>query len=575
MRRLLFTLLALFLLGLGIAVGGILLARKGSGLPAFDGARILTLELDGRLEDYAAVVPFALPGETRPPTLAAIWRGLAAARRAPAVRGVALRLGDADFGLAKAVELRRQIDATVAAGKFVACYLDTAGEGSNGTLEYFVAAACSSLSMAPAGELNLLGLWSDALFLRGTLDKLRIEPSFLTAGQFKSAAETFTEEQHTPQARQAIERVLDGYFSQIVDGIAASRRLPPEAVRGAIDAAPLSAAAALAAGLVDQVEFPDQFEARLDELAGGAVERTGLLAWGRRHAADGRGGRRVAVVFARGVIVRGGDGFEAWSGESYIGSEGLGELLRRLAEDDGVAAVVLRVDSPGGSALASDLILRRVELLRERKPVVVSMSDVAASGGYYIAARASRIVAEPTTLTGSIGVVTGKLATARFQEELLGARHETLSRGAHAGLYSSLRPWSEGERALVERRLEEIYSRFLGHVAAGRGLPLEQVNAVAQGRVWTGADAAERGLVDELGGFDAAVAAARAAAGLGTGEGTLDFHPRPRTFFDWLAASRQAPLAGEAGRLVRLLAPPRAPLALELPPPVADLARPF
>jgi protease-4 len=213
--------------------------------------------------------------------------------------------------------------------------------------------------------------------------------------------------------------------------------------------------------------------------------------------------------------------------------------------------------------------------LAAKKPVVVSMSDVAASGGYYIAAKATRIVAEPGTLTGSIGVVTGKLATGRFQEELLGATHDVMARGGRAGLYSTLRPWSEEERAVLERRVDDIYRRFVGHVAAGRDLPIERVLEIAQGRVWTGEDALALGLVDELGGLDTAVAAARSAAGLGADQGTIELHPKPRTFFDWLSASKGSPFAAEAARLARLVAASRAPAALELPRALADLARPF
>jgi protease-4 len=574
-RRALLIFTVLALVGVLLATAGLWVARRGAGLPLAGGGRVLTLVLDSPLEDYAAQVPFTWPGERPAPTLAALWQGLRSARADASVKGIALRIVDADFGFAKAAELRRQLAATAAAGKFVACYLDTAGEGGNGTLEYFVASACPTVALAPAGELNLLGLWSDALFVRGALDKLGVEPSFLTAGQYKSAAEIFTERAHSPAAREAISAVLDGYFRQLVAGIAADRRLDPAAVGDLIDRAPLSAQEARDAGLVDALEYPDQFEARLETLAGGKLAREDLLDYARRHAAARGGARRVAVLFASGTLVRGGSGFDPWSGETFLGAESLSEQLRELAEDDGVAAVVLRVDSPGGSALASDLVLRRLELTVKEKPVVVSMSDLAASGGYYIAARATRIVAEAGTLTGSIGVVTGKLATGRFQEETLGATHDVLSRGAHAGLYSSLRPFDAAERALVARRVEDVYQRFVGHVAAGRELPRERVHELAQGRVWLGEDALAVGLVDELGGLDAAVAAARSAAGLDAGEGRLELLPRPRTFFDWLSAAPSSPFATELARLARQLAAARAPLELELPPGLVRLARPF
>jgi len=575
LRRPLLVFLALALLGGLIALGGLLLARGDASAPLLGGRRVLTRELDGELDDYTSALPFQLPGEHPQANLALLWRGLAAARADRGVRGVAVRVGAADFGLAKAEELRRQLAATAAAGKFVACYLDTAGEGANGTLEYFVASACPTLVLAPAGEVNLLGLWADSTFLRGALDKLGVEPSFLTAGRFKSAGELYTERGHSPDARAALDAVLDSYFQQLLSGIAASRHLAPDAVRALIDRAPLSGEAARAAGLVDALEYPDQFEDRLEQLAGGDYDAVDLLDYARRQTGVAVTGRRIAVLFAAGTIVRGAGGYGAWSGERYLGSESLSDELRRLAEDDDVAAVVLRVDSPGGSALASDLILRRIALLVERKPVVVSMSDLAASGGYYISSRASRIVAEAGTLTGSIGVVTGKLATGRFQQDKLGVTHDVLRRGAHAGLYSSLTPFDDEQRAVVERQLGDVYRRFLDHVAAGRKLPRARVEALAQGRVWAGEDARALGLVDELGGLDAAVAAARGAAGPAAAELPIELLPRPRGFLDWLAGVPHPPFGGELAELARALAAARAPYALELSPDLARLARPF
>jgi protease-4 len=575
LRRLFLLFAALALLGGLIAFAGFSLARGTGGAALLGGPRVLTLALDGALEDYAPEPLLSWPGERPPATVAALWRGLAAARRDPAVRGVALRVGDAAFGLAKAEELRRLLAATAADGKFVACYLDTAGEGSNGTLEYFVASACPTLVLAPAGQINLLGLWADSPFLRGSLDKLGIEPSFLTAGRFKSAGELFTEHAHSPDARAALEAVLDADFRQILSGIAAARRLAPEAVRALVDRAPLTAEEARAAGLVDALEYPDQFEARLKTLAGGDYQAVDLLDYARRHEPAAVTGRRIAVLFAAGTIVRGDGGYDPWSGETAIGAQSLSDQLRALAEDDDVLAVVLRIDSPGGSALASDLILRRLALLAERKPVVVSMSDLAASGGYYIATRASRILAEAGTLTGSIGVVTGKLATGRFQQDKLGITHDVLRRGAHAGLYSTLTPFDAGERALIERQLADVYRRFLTHVAEGRKLPLARVEDIAQGRVWSGEDALGLGLVDELGGLDAAVAAARRAAGAAASDAPLELLPRPRALFDWLGATPRAPFSDELLGLARAFAARRAPGALELPPDLARLARPF
>jgi protease IV len=459
----------------------------------------------------------------------------------------------------------------------VDCFLDTAGEGSNGTLEVYLASACSRIALSPAGELNFLGLWADSLFLRGSLDKLRIEPSFLAAGRYKSAAEAWTEVEHSPAAREAVETLLDGFYAQIIGGVAAARGLAPDAVRALVDESPLSPERARAAGLVDLVEYPDELRERLESETGTTrwvdLAEYGRAAERRARARSRRG--EIAVVFAQGTILRGAGGIDPWTGARFLGPEGVGATLAELAEDDRVRAVVLRVDSPGGSAVASDLLSRRVERLRARKPVVVSMSDVAASGGYYLAAKASRILAEPGTLTGSIGVVAGKLATGRFERELLGATRDPLARGANAGIYSSSRPFDERERALLERRIAEIYERFLALVAEGRSLSRPAVESAAQGRVWTGEDALRFGLVDALGGLDDAVAVARELAGLSADEGALRFYPRVRGWRAWLATQRPPAFLTEIAAYRALVEAPRPPELLELPAAWRALAHPF
>ncbi|MEO8198385.1 MAG: signal peptide peptidase SppA [Thermoanaerobaculia bacterium] len=587
MRRLFFLLLLATLLGVVIAGAGYLLLQQRA--PRWGAAKVLTLTLDAPLEEQALAptLPF-LGGEERA-SLALLYRGFLAARTDPTVVGVALYIQDAAFGLAKAQELRRQIAELDRAGKPVRCYLETAGEGGNGTLEYYLASACTTIALAPAGEINLLGLYADSPFLRGGLDKLRIEPSFLTAGEFKSAGEIFTKVRHSPAAKVALDALLDSFFGQIVDGIASARKSDAATVRAWIDAAPLSAAAALEKGLVDELAYPDEFRAGLDKLGEGDAEKVSFLDYARRAAARQSGGKRVAILFAQGAIVRGGGGSQPFASEVSLGSADMARELQELADDDSVVAVVLRIDSPGGSALASDLILREVEQLRAKKPVVVSMSDVAASGGYYIAARATRIVAEPATITGSIGVVTGKLATGRFQEELLGVTHDPLQRGASADLYSTLKAFDERQTALLRRRVDEIYGRFLDHVAAGRNLSRAAVEAVAAGRVWTGSDALAVGLVDELGGLDRAVALARESAKIPESDKLpLVYLPKAPSFLDLFSARDNTGLEAhllelaadhlEARLAARLGAGftarvPRPQLELELDAPWQVLAR--
>ncbi len=572
MRRLFFLLILAALLGTLVAGAGYLLSRHQS--MSWGSAKILTLTLDEPLEEQARepVLPFM--GSEEKASLALLYRGFLAARTDPSVVGVALYIRDAAFGLAKAQELRRQITELNRAGKPVRCYLETAGEGGNGTLEYYLASSCAAIALAPAGEINLLGLYADSPFLRGGLEKLKIEPSFLTAGEFKSAAEVFTQVRHSPAAKVALDALLDGFYDQIVEGIATARKSDAASVRSWVDAAPLSAAEALEKGLVDELAYPDEFRAGLDKVGPGDAQRVDFLDYARSWARRGPGGKRIAVLFAQGAIVRGSGGSDLFGRDARLGAADMASDLQELAEDDSVVAVVLRIDSPGGSALASDLILREVEQLRAKKPVVVSMSDVAASGGYYIAARATRIVAEPATITGSIGVVTGKLATGRFQEELLGVTHDPLQRGTNADLYSSLRPFDERQTALLRRRVNDIYGRFLDHVAAGRKMARSAVEAVAAGRVWTGTDALAHGLVDELGGLDRAIALAREVASIPPSEKLgLVYLPKPASFWDLFSARRRSGLEASLLRLVgaRLLAGFGAGFGAGLPHPQLEL----
>jgi protease-4 len=562
-------LLVIFALLTAVAVVAILLGRKG-GLRA-GGPTVLVLRLAGPvLEQEAPRLPFAEALHSG--SLAELYPALRSARQDPGVRGLAVYVQAADFGLAKAQELRRQLQGLRRAGKFVECFLETAGEGANGTLEYYLASACERIHLAPAGDLNLLGLYIENRFFRGTFDKLKIEPEFNQVGRYKSAVETYTRNEFTDEAEDDIRVVLDGYFTQIVSAIAAARRKTPDEVKWLIDGAPFSAEEAVKRGLVDQISYPDQFRDHLKKRVGREPSYLSIEDY-RPHRP--LAAHRIAIVFALGTIVRGRGGTAPWTEELFLGSDDMTSLLRDMAEDDSISSVVLRIDSPGGSALAADLILREVEKLRQRKPVVVSMSDTAASGGYYIAARANKIVAEPATLTGSIGVYGGKLVTRRFEEEILGLGHDTQKRGANADLYSSLERHSQHQSTRVQQLMERTYALFIGHVAAGRRMNRSAVEAIANGHVWTGAVARKLGLVDELGGLDKAVDIAREEAGIRPGETVaIDFYPPPSSWLDLFFARREPRLPAVLAEAVKALET-GSPRLLQLPPEVARLARPF
>jgi len=570
MKRLLVIFVILLVVALAAAVAGILLSR-GDG-PTLGGPTVLVWHVEGpipeqRQPDFLGLSSYAQTG-----SVAELYRGFRAARRDPSVAGLAVYLRDTGFGMAKAQEFRRQLQALSAAGKFVECYFESVGEGTNGTLGYYLATGCDRIHLAPVGSVNLLGLYADAVFLRGTLEKLEIEPEFLTVGEYKSAGEQFTRTEHSAPAREALDAVLDGEYRLIVQAIAEARGLSETEVMRLVDTAPHTAAEALEAGLVDDLLYPDEFRDLVEERAGAEPR---LVHLDRFHPRSGLGGGRVAVVFASGTIVRGRGGLEPWTEELFLGSDDMTEIFRDLAEDPSVGAVVLRVDSPGGSALASDLILREMTLLAREKPVVVSMSDVAASGGYYIASRADTIVAEASTITGSIGVITGRFATSTFENEILGFSHDPLARGANAGLWRDPAPFSPEDRAEVAAQMEEVYRAFLSHVAEGRKMTVDEVDRIARGRVWLGSDAARVGLVDELGGLDRAVELAAEAADLGDPESVrLVYHPEPLGWLELLLEERRPLLPATLRRLARSLAPAVRGV-LHAPPEVRELASPF
>lgn len=570
MRRLL--LLFLLLVGLAVAIAVVAVLQSGSGaIRSFAaGPTVLSLTLSEPLVDYAPepTLPFV---RLRPrQSLATIYRAVRRARTDQHVRAVRFYVQRAAMGFGQAQELRRLLASLRDAGKPLHCYLEGAGEGTNGTLAYYLVTACPRIALTPASDVNLIGMHIDSPFLRGALDKLRIEPDFDHVGRYKSAAESFTRSDHSEDSREALEAILDDLYGQIVGAVAEARGLPPERVRELVDRGPYTAEDALAAGLVDEIVYPDEFEQAIrDEVGENAVFPTT-----EEYAAEASRRGPLAVVFAQGTIVRGGDGLDPWTRERYIGSDDLGGLLSDLAEDETTRAVVLRVDSPGGSALASELILRQAQRLAEAKPLVVSMSSLAASGGYYISSGARSIVAEAGTLTGSIGVVGGKLATRNFQQELLGITHDTLQRGANADFYSALDTFTPEQAETYHRQMEAVYERFVSHVAEGRGLSHDEVAAIAEGRVWSGERARDIGLVDEIGGLDRALEIAAEGAGLDLSTTAVSYYPSPPSLLDWIEDDGLPSLAVDPADLLRALGP-RTPRSLELPPDLARLARPF
>jgi protease-4 len=431
---------------------------------------------------------------------------------------------------AKVQEVRDAITDFRTSGKPIVAYLEYGGEQ-----EFYLASACDKVFLMPAASLDLTGMASYELFLRGTLEKIGAYPDALHIGDYKTASNTFTERTYTPQHREMAESLNTDLYEQLIRGLAEGRHKTEKEIRDLIDHGPFLPEDAVRAGLVDDVAYEDEIDDKV-ALAGDDVHYLDQREY-RQILPSSLGlntGPRIAVIYAVGIISSGESNYDSPQGQ-VVGADTIVEYLRKARADDSVRAIVLRVDSPGGSAIASDVIWREVVLTRNVKPVIASMSDVAASGGYYIAMPAHTIVAEPATLTGSIGVVMIKFVIDGTLKKM-GMNMEGVSNGRYAELYSPVRPFSPEERAKVEEHMQATYDVFVEKAAAGRNTTPERIDAVAQGRVWTGHQAKQIGLVDELGGLERALAIAKQHAKLAPdSEVELVVYPPRKSIYEVLA----------------------------------------
>lgn len=500
---------------------------------------VLELDLEQALDEGGGGAAL-LGGEGR--TLLDALLALRAAKTDPDVVAVVARVGGSGQGIATAQELRAAIAELRAAGKPAFAYAETFGEMSPGTSGYALATAFDEIWLQPSGELNLTRASGEAMFLRGAFDKAGVVPQISQRKEYKNAANQYMQTSLTDAHREAMTALLASIESQVVDDIAQGRpRLgDAAAVRQLLSGGPLSAQAALERGLVDKLGYRDEMlaalQTRLVQAGTLGSEAKPRFLWLHKYAERAelptreRLGRAVALIVAHGAVTRGRSNADPLSGESTFGSDTISAALRAAAADDDVAAILLRVDSPGGSYVASDTIWREVARARDNgKPVVVSMGDLAASGGYFVAMGADRVFASRGTLTGSIGVFGGKVVTTGLWDKV-GVGFETVASGTDVDTtyFSTDHPYSERAQAWLDGELDRIYGDFTGKAAQGRKMPLEQLEPLAHGRVWSGADAKARGLVDDLGGFLAALDAAAAAGGLAADEVVLREFPRRR-----------------------------------------------
>jgi protease-4 len=486
---------------------------------------ILELDLTDGISESRPADPVSAVLARNRMVLSDVLDGLRRARNDRRVVALVARLGGRNLGLAVVQELWRAIRDFAAAGKATVAWAESFGEFSAGNVQYYLATAFDTIWLQPSGDLGLTGIAVERVFLRGALDKLGAEFEVAKRHEYKSAAEQFTEHGFSVPAREATKRIAESVTEQLAQAIAQQRNLTPQKVSALIDAGPFLAVQAQAHGLIDQLGYRDEVYAAVRKQAGqdaillylSRYQRGKLLAERARKVTTFPAGQRhekvVALIYATGTIRRGRSGRSPLGGSS-MGSDTIAAAIRAAARDEQARAILLRVNSPGGSYVASDTIWR--EVVRARvggTPVVVSMGDVAASGGYFISMAADVIVAQPGTVTGSIGVITAKPVLGDALGRA-GVTSDLVSQGAHAAMFSTQRPFSPDEWTLVNDWLDHIYADFTGKVAEGRGMTQAQVHDVARGRVWTGADAAERGLVDELGGLERAAAVARRRAGL-------------------------------------------------------------
>jgi protease-4 len=529
---------ALFIVMVGVVLMGIGLA-VGDGLPK---KMVLSLDLRSPIKDSSN--PSVL-GFERTPTVMDIVLALDRAGRDDRVRGVFMRVGSANLSLAQAEEIGAAMSRFRKTGKFVIAH--SQGFLSQGLGDYLTAASASEIWMQPKSPFGAAGEAWGGMFLRGLFDKIQAVPQIAKRSDYKSAADTFMEKDFTPADREQTTAMLQSWYDNATSSVAADRKLGTKAVTAVFEASPQFADDALRAHMIDKIGYDDEAaDAARDQ--GGDAKMVTLMEYARDT--DGAGhigsGPRVALIAGTGEIVEGSVRHGSlFDDTSVIAGDDFAEAIRKATKDSSIKAILLRIDSPGGSVTASDQILDAVRKAQAAgKPVIVSMGTLAASGGYYVSCSANKIVAEPGTITGSIGVLTGKVSIGKSLG-LIGVTEDEIGVGKNALFDSGVTPYTPEQWSNLNSQADAIYGDFLQKVAAGRKLPLDTVRTIAKGRVWTGADARTKGLVDELGGFWTAVADAKAAAGIAASERVVfKRYPQSEGFFEALRDAASGTAAG-------------------------------
>ncbi len=523
-----------------VAIIGIALMAESLSRPSVAENSVLVLSISGDLPDYVPEEPFAKAlGIQQKQSFSSLLTQLRKAKVDSRVGGVVLDIDFPGVGWGKADELRDAITDLRTSGKPVYAYMEI---GTN--REYYIATAAEKIFLPPSGDIYINGFAAEAMFYKGSLDKLGIEADVIQIGpKYKNAPDRYTRKEMSEGQAEVINALLDEYYGRFTNAIADARKKTPEDVKALIDAAPYNAVQAKELGLIDESFYREQVYEDLKERLGyGTDEKLRTIRGGeyREIPSDSLGlnkGERVAVIYASGAINIGRSNDSPFGGQ-MVGSDTIVDAVNDAANDNSIKAIVLRVDSPGGSALASDLMWYALENAKAKKPVVVSMGDVAASGGYYIACNANKIVAQPSTVTGSIGVFMGK-PVVKGLYDWLGITSQYVMRGKNAGIFRETEKWTPEERAKMVEQANSIYfNNFVPKVSKGRNKSAEEVNTLGQGRVWTGTQAKANGLIDEFGGLEKAIEIAKQLANLPADKDIRRvIFPEPRPFFETIFGS--------------------------------------
>lgn len=495
---------------------------------------VLHIKFDTEIRDRSSKDPFSsIDFATMQPTSALglndILKNLDKASKDPNIKGIYLDLSSIQTGFANVQEIRNALLKFKESGKFILAYSETFSQGS-----YYLATAADKIYLNPEGMLDFKGLSAEVAFLKGTLDKLEIDMQIIRHGKYKSAVEPFMLEKMSPENKEQMMALVNGIWAEVLEGVSQSRNISKEELNRIADNLLIgNAKDAVALGLVDEVKYHDEVISELKDLTETEQDKdleTLTLAkyFDAPDPAKEKVDRqnKVAVVYAIGEIISGK------GSDDVIGSDRIAEAIRDARKDEKVKAIVMRVNSPGGSALASDVILREAKLAAAEKPFIVSMGSVAASGGYYISAAAHKIFAEPSTITGSIGVLGMIPNLEKTMKNKLGITFDYANTNANSDFMTLNKPLTPQQRDVIQGWIEDVYKTFVNHVVEGRGMTFAEVDSVGQGRVWIGSDALEIGLVDELGGINDAIAAAAAQAELGTW--SIKEFPVQKDFFEQL-----------------------------------------